>query len=194
MVRAGLNLTHKLDDRFGLAPKTTLSQRDVPGITRSTLPILSAAGVDYISIGTNNGPYKPVSLPNAFRWRESLGGAEAIVTWYAPAEVVQSLLRLSSKTLHRHNFGYGSIEDSGKTGAWEDCADGNDGCEDGLAEPAYLRIPGFDRALVLAWKSDNTGPPGCNRDLDAGSDLAGNGSSHCNLTAGVAEVVDNFRC
>jgi hypothetical protein len=29
---------------------------------------LAEAGVPYISIGTNNGPYKPVSLPNAFVW------------------------------------------------------------------------------------------------------------------------------
>ena len=82
MLKAGLKITHKLDRRFGLAPKRTLSQRDVPGISRATLPILSGAGVPYISIGTNNGPYKPVSLPNAFVWREPSSGAEALVTWY----------------------------------------------------------------------------------------------------------------
>lgn len=31
MIKAGLELTHALDRRFNLAPKMTLSQRDVPG-------------------------------------------------------------------------------------------------------------------------------------------------------------------
>ena len=172
MIKAGINITHTLDARFGLPPKRTLSQRDVPGISRATVPILSAAGVPYISIGTNNGPYKPVSLPNAFVWRDPASKTETIVTW--------------------HNFGYGSIEDGGKTGAWEDCADGNDGCEDGLAEPAYLQIPGYDQALVLDWKNDNSGPPGCNRDTKQADDLAGNGTAFCNLTAGVAQVLADY--
>ena len=34
------NLTHGLDAQFGLPPKTTLSQRDVPGMTRGVVPIL----------------------------------------------------------------------------------------------------------------------------------------------------------
>ena len=174
MVRAGLKLTHALDARFGLAPKRTLSQRDVPGITRAALPLLAEAGVGFISIGTNNGPYKPVSLPNAFVWRDPGSGAEAVVSW--------------------HSMGYGSIGDGGSngTGAWEDCNDGGEGCEDGLAEPAYLRIPGYEQALVLDWKSDNTGPPGCDRDTASGADLAGNGSSFCNLTAGVAAVLADY--
>ena len=82
MIRAGVNITHMLDARFGLAPKRTLSQRDVPGISRATVPILAAAGVPYISIGTNNGPYKPVSLPNAFVWRDPSTKTESIVTWH----------------------------------------------------------------------------------------------------------------
>ena len=32
-INTGLNLTHRLDERFGLPRKRTLSQRDVPGIT-----------------------------------------------------------------------------------------------------------------------------------------------------------------
>lgn len=139
MISAGLNLTHALDRRFGLAPKKTLSQRDVPGMTRAALPLLAKAGVPFISIGTNNGPYKPVSLPNAFLWRDNATGAEALVSW--------------------HSFGYGTVSApssaTDKTGAWEDCQDGQDGCEDGLAEPSYLQIPGYNETLVLNWRSDN---------------------------------------
>ena len=65
--------------------------------------------------------------------------------------------------------------------------------EDGLAEPAYLQIPGYDQVLVLDWKSDNTGPPGCDRDTKQADDLAGNGTATCNLTAGVAQVTADYR-
>ena len=84
-------------------------------------------------------------------------------------------------------MGYGSIEDrgTGTSGPWEDCETGENDCEDGLAEASYLRLPGYDQALVLDWKSDNTGPPGCGRDTAlTPAHKAGNGVSRCNLTAG----------
>lgn len=122
--------------RAELPFKKTLSQRDVPGITRGAVPILARNGVPYISIGTNNGPYKPIGIPNAFVWKDNTTQSEALVTW--------------------HSFGYGSVDDDvgrGKhvngTGPWEDCQDGQVGCEDGLAEASYLQIPGFDEALIL---------------------------------------------
>lgn len=46
---------------------------------------------------------------------------------------------------------------------------------------------------MLDWKSDNTGPPGCDRDTEQSDDLAGNGTSICNLTAGVAQVMADYR-
>ena len=53
MVRFGLNLTHTIDDLFGLPHKKTLSQRDVPGMPRAVIPILVDNGVNAISIGCN---------------------------------------------------------------------------------------------------------------------------------------------
>lgn len=53
LIEAGLALTWALDDRFGLPRKQTLSQRDVPGMTRSLIPLLTKAGVTAISIGVN---------------------------------------------------------------------------------------------------------------------------------------------
>eukprot|EP01045_Picozoa_sp_COSAG04_P002845 COSAG04_NODE_108_length_25934_cov_13.184014_26_plen_60_part_00 len=53
MIRAGVNITHALDKRFGLPPKQTLSQRDVPGISRAAVPLLNNAGVQHISIGVH---------------------------------------------------------------------------------------------------------------------------------------------
>ena len=89
-------------------------------------------------------------------------------------------------------MGYGSIEDrgTGTSGPWEDCETGENDCEDGLAEASYLRLPGYDQALVLDWKSDNTGPPGCGRDTAlTPAHKAGNGVSRCNLTAGTCPLL-----
>ena len=36
---------HAWQAKFGLPPKHTLSQRDVPGMTRSVIPILKEVGV-----------------------------------------------------------------------------------------------------------------------------------------------------
>eukprot|EP01052_Picozoa_sp_SAG31_P025249 SAG31_NODE_2203_length_6199_cov_6.619836_2_plen_108_part_00 len=55
LIQAGIQLTHDLDARFGLAAKRTLSQRDVPGMTRSIIPIIREMGVDSITVGANDG-------------------------------------------------------------------------------------------------------------------------------------------
>jgi hypothetical protein len=69
MFAAALNLTHSLDDRFALPHKATLSQRDVPGLTRAALPALTAAGVRALSVGIN--PFStPPYVPRAFVWRD----------------------------------------------------------------------------------------------------------------------------
>eukprot|EP00041_Stephanoeca_diplocostata_P034203 m.1150901 g.1150901 ORF g.1150901 m.1150901 type:complete len:780 (+) comp24479_c0_seq2:116-2455(+) len=67
LIEAGLALTWELDDRFKMPRKKLLSQRDVPGMTRALVPILSNAGVNAISIGANDGSTPP-SVPNVFEW------------------------------------------------------------------------------------------------------------------------------
>lgn len=67
LIEAGLALTWALDRRFNLPEKQTLSQRDVPGMTRALVPLLSKAGVTAISIGANDGSTPP-SVPNIFQW------------------------------------------------------------------------------------------------------------------------------
>lgn len=67
LFQAGIALTHSLDARFGLPPKVTLSQRDVPGITRAVVPLLAANGVRAISIGVNGGT-APANVPEVSRW------------------------------------------------------------------------------------------------------------------------------
>jgi hypothetical protein len=41
------------DQQFGKPPKTVMSQRDVPGLTRSVIPLLNQAGVQAITVGVN---------------------------------------------------------------------------------------------------------------------------------------------
>lgn len=44
-----VHLTHDLDRQFGVPPKVTMSQRDVPGLTRAAIPVLAFAGVKAVS-------------------------------------------------------------------------------------------------------------------------------------------------
>ena len=82
LIEAGLELTFALDRRFGQPNKRTLSQRDVPGMTRALIPLLRRNGVRAISIGANGGSTPP-ELPPCFLWKdpqsdESLVG---LFTW-----------------------------------------------------------------------------------------------------------------
>ena len=45
LVSFGVRLTHRLDDRYhGGVRRDTLSQRDVPGMSRAALPVLASNG------------------------------------------------------------------------------------------------------------------------------------------------------
>lgn len=70
---AGIALTHALDARFGLPPKATMSQRDVPSTTRSIIPVLLQNGVTLLSEGVNGASEFPV-VPRMFRWHDSNSG------------------------------------------------------------------------------------------------------------------------
>lgn len=80
LLRAAVNVTHALDDRFGLPRKAVYSQRDVPGLTRGALPHLVDLGVRMISIGVNSAT-SPPSLPRGrpFIWRDRESGAEILM-------------------------------------------------------------------------------------------------------------------
>ena len=55
----------------------TLSQRDVPGMTRGVIPLLVAVNASAISIGVN-GASCPPNVPKAFVWQEPESGAEIL--------------------------------------------------------------------------------------------------------------------
>jgi hypothetical protein len=88
LIQAGIQMTHDLDARFGLPPKHTLSQRDVPGMTRSVIPVVKAYGVDAITVGANDGSTPPNvpdvaggrdwTTPMPFVWADPASGEDIL--------------------------------------------------------------------------------------------------------------------
>lgn len=109
-----------LDRRFGRTATRTMSQRDVPGLTRAAIPILHGAGVRALSVGVNGGSAPPaVPRPGPFWWEDAASGARLLAFWHA----------------------------GGYSG---DPVDAPSEC---------VTVDGYGRALCVAWRGDNAGPP-----------------------------------
>lgn len=70
LIKAGLLHTFALDAKHGQPRKRTLSQRDVPGVTRGAIPLLRSMGIDTVSVGQNTGSPQPSQHP-CFIWRDA---------------------------------------------------------------------------------------------------------------------------
>ena len=80
LIESALGIAAELDVRFGrqtIAAKMT----DVPGHTRALVPLLAAAGVQFLHIGVNPACPMP-DVPPLFRWR-SPDGAEVVVAYHS---------------------------------------------------------------------------------------------------------------
>ena len=76
----GLNISLDLDKKFGIERKTrVMSQRDVPGLTQTVIPILVQNGITGLTVGVN-GKSAPPALPDIFRWKYN--GSEIIAMWH----------------------------------------------------------------------------------------------------------------
>ncbi|KAH9512453.1 hypothetical protein Btru_039624 [Bulinus truncatus] len=65
----GLDLSKRLDTMFGIhRTHATMSQRDIPGMTKAVLPLLASRGVKAISVGVNPGTAPP-DVPSPFIWK-----------------------------------------------------------------------------------------------------------------------------
>ncbi|MBN9390168.1 MAG: DUF5054 domain-containing protein [Chloroflexi bacterium] len=75
----GLSLSQELDRRFG---KKTIAAKmtDVPGHTRSIVPLLAAAGIEFLHIGVNPASTPP-DVPPVFVWRDQLSHSDVIVIY-----------------------------------------------------------------------------------------------------------------
>ena len=77
----GIKQVHAMDDLFGVQRKKTLSQRDVPGMTRSVIPTLLSEGVTTVSVGVNPASTYP-RVPKVFRWFDPPSGKEIFAMWH----------------------------------------------------------------------------------------------------------------
>jgi hypothetical protein len=75
------SMAHDLDRRFGRTPTLTMSSRDVPGITRSVIPLAAQQGIVAYTEGVNGG-CAPAAVPQLFVWHDNVTGAELITMWH----------------------------------------------------------------------------------------------------------------
>eukprot|EP01090_Pellita_catalonica_P011857 TRINITY_DN2446_c0_g1_i1.p1 TRINITY_DN2446_c0_g1~~TRINITY_DN2446_c0_g1_i1.p1 ORF type:complete len:760 (-),score=113.06 TRINITY_DN2446_c0_g1_i1:691-2970(-) len=80
---AGMELARILADDFGFSPTITMSQRDVPGLTRGAIPLLLQQGVKAITVGVN-GASSPPDVPKAFIWRDPKNATSEILAMWHP--------------------------------------------------------------------------------------------------------------
>ena len=77
---AALDFSRKVAlDNGVTSPSVTYSQRDVPGLTAATVPLLASNGLRIITVGSN-GINEAPEVPSVFRWR--FGGQEMFVLWH----------------------------------------------------------------------------------------------------------------
>jgi hypothetical protein len=77
---AALALPQHLAKLLGLPAPTAVSQRDVPGWTRATIPLLAKRGINGLTIGAGQPPGKP-DVPPIFVWKDVESGTDVVVTY-----------------------------------------------------------------------------------------------------------------
>ncbi len=106
LFRYGLTYSQRLDRRFGrmtIAAKMT----DVPGHTRSMIPLMAEAGIRLLHIGVNEASTVP-DVPPVFVWREPDSGAEVVVIYnesYGDVTQVAGLNDALAMVLTNDNLG-----------------------------------------------------------------------------------------
>ena len=119
LLTAGLELCASLSAEFGLPAPRTLSQRDVPGMTRAVIPLLEAAGVSAVSVGVN-GFAAPPAFPPVCVWSDPASNTSVILSNHpggyggilaADATFVEGLTHVLIPDWQTDNHGPHSSED-----------------------------------------------------------------------------------
>ena len=166
----GLNLTFMEDDNAKHAHRMTLSQRDVPGMTRGVIPLLAKRGIKAVSVGMN-GVCPPPNVPKAFVWRDPPSG-ESILALFHPHGYGRRRRRRRLEAANRRRrlaSGDGTYPDANAGGEAEDVGD-----DDTTGGPSIVirdgEAPVINRAddcatvpysgtyICYAWNGDNSGP------------------------------------
>ena len=71
LFNSSLRIAMRHSDQLGVRRPTTYSQRDETGITRAIVPLLSAAGVGMISLGSGGGTGGHPVIPDLFIWKDN---------------------------------------------------------------------------------------------------------------------------
>jgi hypothetical protein len=77
---AALGVARGLSSDLGLPSPTAVSQRDVPGWSRATIPLLANRGIQGLSLGAGTPPGKP-DTPAIFVWKDVPSGTDVVVTY-----------------------------------------------------------------------------------------------------------------
>ena len=80
LVDFGFRLTMNISRDIGYIP-IAMSQRDVPGLTRSIIPIMRNHNVVAITVGVNTACMPP-AVPSAFKWVDPVSGQYVIGMWH----------------------------------------------------------------------------------------------------------------
>ena len=80
LFEAGIELGARLADELEIPRPTVVSQRDVPGWTRATLPLLNKHGIIGLSFGAGTPPGK-VDVPPLCVWRDLHSNAEVVLAY-----------------------------------------------------------------------------------------------------------------
>ena len=75
LIASAVNMTHRLDDQFGVPRKHVYSQRDVSGFPAGAVKPLLDAGVTAVSEGGNGGISQANVPPDAYASRWSRGSS-----------------------------------------------------------------------------------------------------------------------
>lgn len=107
-----LRLSQRLDARFG-KHTSAAKMTDVPGHTRSIVPLLSEAGIGFMHVGTNPAVSVP-DVPPVCRWRDPATGREIILMYqgsYGDTMLLPDGRTAVSINLTGDNHGPHSIEE-----------------------------------------------------------------------------------
>jgi len=141
-LEASIRYTQKLarDSKMPNIP-AVLSQRDVVGLPRSSIPAMLNAGLQGFSIGSN-GACQFSNVPPIFRWVDSGTSPD-----FETINGAESVKKPSGESIIGmfHGLGYGGLTDKN-------------------ALP-IVQIPGCDTVLIYAWRGDNQGPPGSAKEV-----------------------------
>ena len=167
---AALNLTFNQDAYFGHAPRKTLSQRDVPGLTRNAIPLLSKRGVLAVSVGENS-QVAPSAVPPIFLWHDNTTNTEVIAMYHAlgyggawPATYAEDIKNNIYNEWQADGTTIPVLRGDVATGGYDDGPgihiSSTTGKVYGNASRAEscVQVPTAGVALCYAWKVDNSGP------------------------------------